>query len=69
MDIASTIGVDQDLEKERNDAMVNATLALVNSFARNGDVTPSTEQKCTSAYILNATHPNTCAYTLLLTVN
>ena len=48
MDIASTIGVDHDLEKERNEAMVNATLSLLNSFAQNGDVTPATEQKCKS---------------------
>ena len=48
MDIISTINVDEDIEKERNAAMIKATHALVAGLRINGDIPKGTQEKCKS---------------------
>ncbi|ELT95533.1 hypothetical protein CAPTEDRAFT_186105 [Capitella teleta] len=49
-DIQSTIRADRDIEAERNDAMTDATLLLVQNLKENGDIPKSAEEKNTSQF-------------------
>ncbi|CAH1782700.1 unnamed protein product [Owenia fusiformis] len=46
LDIQETIEIDQDIEKERNNATKEATVLLVQSMRQNNDITKQTEDKC-----------------------
>ena len=50
LDILSTINVDTDIENERDNAMVLATILLIQSLRKNGDITKQVEDKSISTF-------------------
>ncbi|XP_074642074.1 uncharacterized protein LOC141899588 [Tubulanus polymorphus] len=50
LDILSTINTDIDIGNERNDASIQATLALINSLATNKDIGGDTQNKALSLF-------------------
>ena len=50
MDIGGTANVDQQLENERNAAMMDATKLLIHSLEKNGDISSGVKDKCLSNF-------------------
>ena len=49
----NTIGVDTDIENERNKAMVGNTLHLVDSLGKNGDLDKGVQDKVVGKFNMN----------------
>ena len=49
-DIIDTINIDQEIENERDEAMINATLMLIRNLQANGDVPANVLEKSTAKF-------------------